>query len=304
MTHLHAHFASLAARIAWIASRLSGIPYTVTTHAKDIFHDGVDPVWLRRVCSDADRVIAISQFNERHLRTVLEGTGARICLRYNALELDRFPFRPPAPPAPGTALRVAAVGRLVPKKGFEVLLRALAALVDSGVEVTAVIAGEGELGDSLAALVRELGLGERVQLPGALTQSEVRSLLHGSHVLVAPCVPAADGNVDGLPTVVLEAMACGTPVVATAVTGMPEVVRDGETGILLPPGDAQALARALRGLADGSVDPAPLAAGARALIEEEFDSRAQAAVLSAWQRERSDEQPAERPAGAGPEEVG
>ena len=251
VTHLHAHFASLAARIAWIASRLSGIPYTVTTHAKDIFHDGVDPVWLRRVCSDADRVIAISRFNERHLRTVLEGTGARICLRYNALELDRFPFRPPAPPAPGAALRVAAVGRLVPKKGFEVLLRALAALVDSGVEVTAVIAGEGELGDSLAALVRELGLDERVQLPGALTQSEVRSLLHGSHVLVAPCVPAADGNVDGLPTVVLEAMACGTPVVATAVTGMPEVVRDGETGILLPPGDAQALARALRGLADG-----------------------------------------------------
>ena len=318
VTHLHAHFASLAARIAWIASRLSGIPYTVTTHAKDIFHDGVDPVWLRRVCSDADRVIAISRFNERHLRTVLEGTGARICLRYNALELDRFPFRPPAPPAPGTALRVAAVGRLVPKKGFEVLLRALAALVDSGVEVTAVIAGEGELGDSLAALVRELGLGERVQLPGALTQSEVKALLNGSHVLVAPCVPAADGNVDGLPTVVLEAMACGTPVIATAVTGMPEVVRDGETGILLPPGDAPALARALRGLADGSVDPAPLAAGARGLIEEEFDSRAQAAVLSAWQRERPDGQPdaeargAERSgerrpeqlAGAGPEEVG
>lgn len=135
----------------------------------------------------------------------------------------------------------------------------------------------------------------------------MRALLHGSHVLVAPCVPAADGNVDGLPTVVLEAMACGTPVVATAVTGMPEAVRDGETGLLLPPGDAPALARALRGLADGSVDPAPLAAGARELIEEEFDSRAQAAVLSAWQRERPDEQrerPDARPAGPGPEEVG
>ena len=92
---------------------------------------------------------------------------------------------------------------------------------------------------------------------------------------------AWDGNVDGLPTVVLEAMACGTPVVVTAVTGMPEVVRDGQTGILLLPGDVLALVRALRGLADGSVDPAPLAAGARALIEEEFDSRAQAAVLSA-----------------------
>ena len=145
------------------------------------------------------------------------------------------------------------------------------------------IAGEGELGGALAGLVGELGLGERVQLPGALTQSEVRALLNGSHVLVAPCVPAADGNVDGLPTVVLEAMACGTPVIATAVTGMPEVVRDGETGILLPPGEPEALARALRDLACGLVATDRLAARARTLIEEEFDSRRQAEVLSAWQ---------------------
>ena len=283
VTHLHAHFASLAGRTAWIASRLTGIPYTVTTHAKDIYHRDVDPVWLRRVCSDADRVIAISRFNERHLRTALEGSGARISLRYNALELDRFPYRAPAPVEPGSALRVAAVGRLVPKKGFDVLIEALAALTGAGVPVTAVIAGEGELHEALAARVRALGLAERVRLPGALTQSEVRALLRGSHVLAVPCVPAEDGNIDGLPTVVLEAMACGTPVVATDVTGVPEAVRDGETGILLPAGEPEALARALRDLASGLVDTAGLAARARALIEDEFDSREQAAVLSSWQ---------------------
>ena len=283
VTHLHAHFASLAGRTAWIASRLTGIPYTVTTHAKDIYHRDVDPVWLRRVCSDADRVIAISRFNERHLRTALEGSGARISLRYNALELDRFPYRAPAPVEPGSALRVAAVGRLVPKKGFDVLIEALAALTGAGVPVTAVIAGEGELHEALAARVRALGLAERVRLPGALTQSEVRALLRGSHVLTVPCVPAEDGNIDGLPTVVLEAMACGTPVVATDVTGVPEAVRDGETGILLPAGEPEALARALRDLASGLVDTAGLAARARALIEDEFDSREQAAVLSSWQ---------------------
>ena len=283
VTHLHAHFASLAGRTAWIASRLTGIPYTVTTHAKDIYHRDVDPVWLRRVCSDADRVIAISRFNERHLRTALEGSGARISLRYNALELDRFPYRAPAPVEPGSALRVAAVGRLVPKKGFDVLIEALAALTGAGVPVTAVISGEGELHEALAARVRALGLAERVRLPGALTQSEVRALLRGSHVLTVPCVPAEDGNIDGLPTVVLEAMACGTPVVATDVTGVPEAVRDGETGILLPAGEPEALARALRDLASGLVDTAGLAARARALIEDEFDSREQAAVLSSWQ---------------------
>ena len=122
-----------------------------------------------------------------------------------------------------------------------------------------------------------------MRLPGALTQSEVRALLRGSHVLTVPCVPAEDGNIDGLPTVVLEAMACGTPVVATDVTGVPEAVRDGETGILLPAGEPEALARALRDLASGLVDTAGLAARARALIEDEFDSREQAAVLSSWQ---------------------
>ena len=187
------------------------------------------------------------------------------------------------PVGPGTVLRVAAVGRLVPKKGFDVLLQALASLADAGVAVTAVIAGEGELHDALVARARALGLAERVRLPGALTQSEVRALLRDSHVLAVPCVPADDGNIDGLPTVVLEAMACGTPVVATDVTGMPEVVRDGETGILLPPGEPEALARALRDLACGLVATDRLAARARTLIEEEFDSRRQAEVLSAWQ---------------------
>ena len=285
ITHLHAHFASLAGRVTWIASALTGIPYTVTTHAKDIFHESVDPVWLRRICGDAQRVIAISRYNEEHLRTVLTGTGATVSLRYNAIELDRFAYRAPAPVPAGSTrpLRVCAVGRLVPKKGFADLVEAVRLLVSSGVDVEVELAGEGDERERLTAQIDRLGLAGRIRLLGPLTQAEVRDLLARSDVFVAPCIEAADGNIDGLPTVVLEAMACGTPVVATAVSGLPEVVHDGLTGLLLPPGDPAELAVALRGIALGEVDTVSLSRGARTLIEQHFDSRAQAAVLAAWQ---------------------
>ena len=94
ITHLHAHFASLAGRVTWIASALTGIPYTVTTHAKDIFHESVDPEWLRRICADAQRVIAISRYNEDYLGTVLAGTGATVSLRYNAWSWIASPTAP------------------------------------------------------------------------------------------------------------------------------------------------------------------------------------------------------------------
>ncbi|MDO5053444.1 MAG: glycosyltransferase [Pseudoclavibacter sp.] len=281
--HLHAHFASLAGRMAWIASRLTGVPYTVTTHAKDIFHESVDREWLRRVCGDARQVVAISRFNEEYLREVLDGTGAQLRLQYNALELDRFPYREPQ--TPGSPLRIAAVGRLVPKKGFADLIDAIAQLTAAGREVTAEIAGDGELRGRLQERIDRAGLQGRVRLVGPCTQAEVRELMARSHVFVVPSVPAADGNVDGLPTVALEAMAVGIPVVGTDVSGLPEVIRDAETGVLLPPGDPAALARALSQIMDGRIDVRPLAAGARRLVEERFDSRVQAATLSAWQRD-------------------
>lgn len=285
ITHLHAHFATLAGRMAWIASKLTGVPYTMTTHAKDIYHESVDAAWLRRLCADADRVIAISRFNEAYLAGVLEGTDSRVSLQYNALELDRFPYREPA--SAGEVLRVSAVGRLVPKKGFGDLISAAALLRDAGVPVDVTIAGDGDLTAQLNAQIASLDLSDNVRLIGPQTQSEIRVLIAGSDVFAAPCVPGEDGNIDGLPTVVLESMAIGTPVIGTAVTGLPEVILDGETGVLLEPGDVDGLAAALKAFADGSVPAQAMAANARALIEDQFDSRRQAATLSAWQTRAS-----------------
>ncbi len=282
ITHLHAHFASLAGRMAWVAHRLTGVPYTLTTHAKDIHHESVDPVWLRRICGDADRVIAISSFNLAHLDKVLAGTGARVVLCRNALELDRFEFRPPRQ-VPRGPLRVLGVGRLVPKKGFADMITAIGELVRAGTEVEARIAGDGELRNELQELIDAQGLGSHIELLGSRSQREVIDLLHDADVFVAPCVVAADGNIDGLPTVVLEAMAVGTPVIATSVSGLPEVIVNGQTGILIPPGDVAALTDSLQDIADGRVELRAMAGRARELIEAEYDSRVQAATLSAWE---------------------
>lgn len=279
ITHLHAHFATLAARVAELASRLTGVPFTVTTHAKDIFHDSVDADRLGRTLGRAHSTVVISAYNRRHLAAAFPEHARKLRLVRNGLELSRFPYRDPRPP--GGALRVVAVGRLVEKKGFDRLVRAAAAYRAGGGRLTVTIAGGGELEPALRALVAELGLDDVVELVGPRTQAEVGRLLRAADVFVAPCVVGADGNADGLPTVLLEAMAMGVPVVATGVTGIPEVVRNEgpRTGILVPADDEPALVRALADVARPGFDRVGAARAARALIERDYDAARQAALL-------------------------
>ncbi len=284
ITHLHAHFASLAGRTAWIASSLTGIPYTITTHAKDIYHESVDVNLLRRICAGAAQVIAISQYNMDYLDGLLEGTGARLVLQRNALELSRFSYRDPAPAS--DTVRAVAVGRLVEKKGFADLIDALAILRDRGITVDTSIIGEGDLKEDLARRIDDLGLADTCRLLGARTQNEVREALESADVFVAPCVPGADGNIDGLPTVILESMAVGTPVVATAVTAIPEVIINDRSGVLIPPASPPAIAQALADIASGATPVVDLARGARVLIEEFYDSRRQGAALARLESEK------------------
>lgn len=287
ITHLHAHFASLAARVARVASALSGIPYSVTTHAKDLFHEDVDADLLRDVLVHADHVVAISEYNRQHLIGVFPEIAAHTVLVRNGLELDRFPYRDPAPV--GTTLKVAAVGRLVEKKGFADLVEAARRLRADGVSLEVRIAGDGELRPQLERQIAAAELAGTVTLLGPRSQAEIRDLLRWADVMAAPCVVGADGNADGLPTVLLEAMAVGVPCVATAVTGIPEAVRPegpegAATGILLAPGDVPALAEALAAVADPVFPRVEVARAARVLVEERFDSRVQSQLLAARQR--------------------
>ncbi|PTL74236.1 colanic acid biosynthesis glycosyltransferase WcaL [Rathayibacter caricis DSM 15933] len=283
VTHLHAHFASSATTVARLASLLTGVPYSFTAHAKDLFHESVDSADLARKLADASFTATVSDYNVLHLAARFPEASDRVRRVYNGLELERFAFSPR--PERARVLRVAAVGRLVEKKGFALLVDAVAMLAAGGQDVEVEIAGGGELHGSLAERISSAGLQSRVRLLGPVPQNEVAALLRRSDVFVAPCIVGADGNADGLPTVLLEAMATGVPCISTAVTGIPEVVRDGDTGLLCRPGRVDDLARALQRVADPAFDTPGVTARARALVEREFDSRVQARTLAGLTRE-------------------
>lgn len=272
--HIHAHFASGASSVALYLHRLTGVSYSLTAHAKDIYLDTVRPADLARKLRAARFAVTVSDFNARHLAGC--AVGSRIVRIYNGLDLDRF--------APNGAVRdspplVLAVGRLIEKKGFDDLVRACALLVLDGLDFRCVVVGKGPAREELEALVALLGLKGRVSLAGALPRERLLRLYPRASALAAPCVVGSDGNRDGLPTVLVEAMALGVPVVATDVTGIPELVEDGVTGLIVPQREPEALAAALRTLLADPDAAAAFARRARARVEERFDLRANVAQL-------------------------
>ncbi|MGC0273650.1 glycosyltransferase family 4 protein [Pseudactinotalea sp. Z1739] len=291
ITHLHAHFASVATTVARLAARLAGITYSFTTHAKDLFHSAVDNDDVRAKAADAHHVVTISRYNVGHLL----GLGVpddQVHLVYNGLDLQTFRALPRQNNGTGT-IRIVAVGRLIEKKGFEDLIDACHLLHAAGRSVRCDIVGSGERADALAGRISALGLEGVVNLRGPLPQEQVRQVVAGGDVLAAPCVVGSDGNTDGLPTVVLEAMALGTPCVTTDVTGLVEVIDHERTGLLVPQHDPASLAWALERLSTDTDLADRVRAQARALIESTFDSRRQARALAAL-----DPQPARAGVGA------
>jgi colanic acid/amylovoran biosynthesis glycosyltransferase len=275
ITHLHAHFGSVATTVARLAARLTGVSYSFTAHAKDIFHEDVDPSDVTAKLQEATSVVTVSDFNLSYLRRHYGAAAARAVRIYNGLDLDRFPYRAPLDRPP----LVVSVGRLVEKKGFPVLIDACQLLRGAGHEFRCRIVGAGPLEDELKFQVEAARLGDCVELAGPLPQEVVRCIVEDASVFAAPCVIAADGNRDGLPTVLLEAMALGTPCVATDVTGIPEIVKHGQTGLLVPQRDARALADSIATLLHDAELRVSLASSARAMIDKDFDIHRQAETL-------------------------
>lgn len=267
ITHLHAHFASSSATVARIASLLTDIPYSITAHAKDIFHQDVNTEDLSRKLRDACVTFTVSHFNLEFLRTQIATGGSPIVRLYNGIPLEQFPFQSPR----DRCRQIIAVGRFVEKKGFGDLIQACGILRDRGTSFRCLLVGGGELEQDLVQLVRKLNLHEQVKLLGPQPQRSVKDLIQKSAVMATPCVLGSDGNRDGLPTVLLEAMALGTPCVSTDVTGIPEIVRHQETGLIVSQNSPAELANSLTQVLAEPDLRHHLAIKARRLIESEFD---------------------------------
>ncbi len=269
--HLHAHFCHGATTIAWYVSRLTGLPFSFTAHAKDIYQTKLNPKdLLPRKLRAAEFVVTCTGANREHLQRL--APGATIVHQiYHGLDTADFAFRQPAGKIADPL--ILAVGRLTAKKGFTHLIEACAELRTAGVAFRCRIVGER--GDDLVRVrdrMHELGLADRVELMAAVTQERLKEIYREASVFALPCQIVEDGDRDGIPNVLVEAMAMGVPVVSTPVSGIPELIEDGVNGLLVPPGDSAALSAALRRLIEDEGLGQRLSAAARAKVCREFDA--------------------------------
>jgi glycosyltransferase involved in cell wall biosynthesis len=242
--HLHAHFAHDPALVGVLAHRLTGSTFSFTAHARDLYQ--IPGAALRRRAREASAVVTCCRANLEHIVRVVGDAGPPIELIYHGVDLERFhpPSSRPRHPVP----LVVSVGRLVDKKGFDDLLRALALLVERGARFRCEIYGDGPCREGLEALRDSLGLGDVVGFRGACTQAELLRVYQDADLFALTPRLTEDGDRDGVPNVLVEAMACGIPVVSTVVGGIAELVDDGCEGLLAPAGDSAAIAARLEEL--------------------------------------------------------
>ena len=267
ITAIHAHFAGLAARTAWWIKRLFGIPYSFTGHANDIFVERPDQrLPLKQLIKDAEFVATETDFSTDYLQSKFPESANKIHRVYNGLNLD--PFRM-ANPAAGS-LEIISIGRLIPKKGFELLVNACNVLMSRGLQLHCRIVGSGPEHVPLRQLIDRLGLGKFIELTGPKAQPEIVDLLAQSNLFVFPAVEDGSGDRDNLPTVIIEAMASGLPVVATGLGGIGEIVTHQANGLIVPEGDVDALATAIGFLAEHAELRKSYGQNGLAVVKEKF----------------------------------
>ncbi|HEU4887465.1 MAG TPA: glycosyltransferase, partial [Thermoanaerobaculia bacterium] len=283
--HVHAHFASHATTMAFIISSLSDITYSFTVHGPDVF---VHRMLLREKIAGARFIRSISMFNkaflcglfpaltEGKIEVVHSGVNPEV---YEQAALEHEPA--PAQPSPKRKLRLLSVAALTPSRGFPFLVDACARLVRSGAEIECRIVGAGPLRGATEQWIVEHGLSDAVKLVGLLPQHEVARLMGEADIFVLPSVIAVDGQMDGIPVSLMEAMAAGKPVIASTISGIPELVKDNVNGILVDAAYAGRLAEAVQRLYADPLLRERLGRAGQLKVRQEFDLRRNAAALVA-----------------------
>lgn len=281
--HIHAHYATHPALVAWIIHRLTGLSYSVTVHAHDIF---VRQAMLATKVREAAFVVAISRFNQEYLARAV-GQWARAKTHVIHCGLDPAQYAPRRSlPQPGEPFEVLSIGSLQPYKGQRYLVEACALLRQRGVPVHCRIIGGGELRPALEQQIAELNLQGTVELLGPRPQDEVARLLPAAHCFVLPSLITPAGKMEGLPVSLMEALACAVPVIASNLSGIPELVRPAETGLLVPPANAEALAEAMMRVWRNPAEAARMAEAGGAVVLREFNLSDNVRHLAALFEER------------------
>ncbi|MDQ3866413.1 MAG: glycosyltransferase [Actinomycetota bacterium] len=276
VTHVHCHFATHAALAGFVIHRLTGIPYSFTAAGSDLH---VDRRMLCQKVAEAAFVVAISNYN----RDVIADECGEASLRKVRVirsGIDTSFFRPRESGRSSGRFRILCVGTLHEVKGQTYLIEACRLLADAGVDVVCELVGDGPDRAALMRQIEAAGLTGRVTLLGARTRHEVAESLALADVVATPSVPTKGGRREGIPVVLMEALACGLPVVASAISGIPELVEHERTGLLVPPGDPAGLAQALRRLHDDVALSRRLGAAGREKVVREYDAYGNAVRLA------------------------
>ena len=271
VAHLHAHFAHSPTSVAMFTSRLSGLPFSFTAHAKDIYTS--DPRQLSEKMALAAHVVTCTEYNRRYLLELAGDSAPAVRCVYHGIDTALFIDESRTVFTAGSPYQLLTVARLVLKKGLPTVYRALNILRDRGVDFQHTLIGDGEERKSVLDLIARLGLENRCRWIGTQPHHVVRRHYRKAHAFVLGCEVAPDGDRDGIPNVLLESMAMGVPVAATAVSAIPELIRTGETGLLVPPGEPSQLAAAVERLLTDTALRRRVIPAARQLIQQHFDNR-------------------------------
>ena len=267
ITHCHVHFANTATHTAIFVKHLTGIPFSMSTHGQDFMVDLGSDDLLREFAKEAEFVGNETEWCKELLKELCPASQEKMIRVFNGMDLSNFP---PVPPADNPVPRIVSIGRLIEFKGFHHLIAASGKLRDRGVAFECDIVGEGPWRPPLQAQIDELKLSGHVRLTGAVPQEQVFQALRGCDIFALACIKDRNGASDVFPTVILESMASGKPVVSTRIAGVPEQIVDGETGFICEPGDEDGLADALEKVLRSPELRERFGAAGRRRLETEF----------------------------------